>query len=88
MTLQLAIDDHLAQEARKVAESRGMSVEQLVLDFLERLTSEQSLDEEMAELRRLSTAAQFKAELQRLSAEGKGHSKGWKFNRDEIHERS
>lgn len=72
MTLQLAIDDTLAQEARKVAESRGTSVEQLVLEFLERLTSEQSLDEEMAELRRLS---------------GQGNSRGWKFNRDEIHER-
>ena len=72
MTLQLAIDDHLVEEARKVAESKGTSIEQLVLDFLERLTSPQSLDEEMAELRRLS---------------GQGDSRGWKFNRDEIHER-
>lgn len=71
MTLHLAIDDHLAEEARKVAQTMGTSVDQLVLDFLHRLTSQQ-IDEEMAELRRLS---------------GQGDSRGWKFNREEIHER-
>jgi hypothetical protein len=72
MTLHLAIDDNLAEEVRKVADSRGMSIDQLVQELLERLTSQQSLDEEMEELRRLS---------------GKGDSRGWKFNRDEIYER-
>lgn len=71
MTLQLSIDDHIVQEARRVAETLGTSVDQLVLDFLHRLTSQQ-LDEEMEELRRLS---------------GQGDSRGWKFNRDEIYER-
>lgn len=27
-------------------------------------------------------------ELRRLSAKAKGHSRGWRFNRDEIHVRS
>jgi len=72
MTLQLSIDDHIVQGARKVAESMGTSIDQLVQNYLERLTSPQSLDGEMAELRRLS---------------GQGDSRGWKFNRDEIHER-
>lgn len=72
MTLQLSIDDHIVQGARKVAESMGTSIDQLVRDYLEQLTSQQSLDDEMEELRRLS---------------GQGDSRGWKFNRDEIHER-
>lgn len=72
MTLQLSIDEHIVQGARKVAESMGTSIDQLVRDYLERLTSHQNLDEEMEELRRLS---------------GQGDSRGWKFNRDEIHER-
>ncbi|HEX5718655.1 MAG TPA: MerR family transcriptional regulator [Thermoanaerobaculia bacterium] len=55
-----------------MAESMGTSIDQLVRDYLERLTSQQDLDQEMEELRRLS---------------GLGDSRGWKFNRDEIHER-
>ncbi len=70
MTLQLSIDDHLAEEARRVAQALGTSVDQLLLDYLHRLTSQQ-IDEEMEELRRLS---------------GQGDSRGWKFNRDEIYE--
>ena len=72
MTLQLSIDDHILQGARKVAESMGMSIDQLVRDYLERLTLQHSVDDEMKELRRLS---------------GQGDSHGWKFNRDELHER-
>ena len=72
MTLQLSIEDHIVQEARKVAASMGTSIDQLVRGYLERLTSQQNLDDEMEELRRLS---------------GQGDSRGWKFNRDEIHER-
>ena len=72
MTLHLTIDEHLVQEAQKVAESLGTSVDQLVRDYLQKLTSEQDVDEEMDELRRLS---------------GQGDSQGWKFNRDELYER-
>lgn len=72
MTLQLSIDDHIVQGARKVAESMGTSIDQLVRDYLERLTSQRDIDREMEELRRLS---------------GQGDSRGWKFNRNEIHER-
>jgi hypothetical protein len=72
MTLQLSIDDRIVQGARKVAESMGTSIDQLVRDYLERLTSQQNVDDEIEELRRLS---------------GQGDSRGWKFNRDELHER-
>ena len=75
MNLTLSVDERLVEEARKVADSMGTSLNQLIRDYLEEITAQ-------------PTAAQFMAELQRLSTEGKGNSRGWKFNRDEIHERS
>jgi hypothetical protein len=73
MTLNLSIDEELAQGARQVAESRGMSLDQLIRQYLEDLTDLPSAEAEIAEFRRLS---------------GQGSSQGWRFNRDEIHERS
>lgn len=73
MTLQLSIDDHIVQEARKVAESMGTSIDQLVRDYLERLPSSMAIEAELEE-------------LERLSEEARGDSRGWKFNRDEIYD--
>jgi antitoxin component of RelBE/YafQ-DinJ toxin-antitoxin module len=73
MTLNLSIDEQLAQRAQQIAESQGMSLDQLIRHYLEKLTAQSSAKEDIAELRRLS---------------GQGNSQGWKFNRDEIHERS
>lgn len=74
MNLTLSVDEKTIQRARKVAESLGTSLNQLIRDYLEELTSQSSVEEDIAELRR-------------LSAEAKGDSRGWKFNRDELHER-
>ena len=74
MNLTLSIDERLVEEARKVAAALGKSVNQLVRDYLEELTSKASPQETIAELRR-------------LSEESRGNSRGWKFNRDEAHER-
>ncbi|HEY0512319.1 MAG TPA: MerR family transcriptional regulator [Thermoanaerobaculia bacterium] len=73
MTLHVSIDEQLAQRAQQVAEGKGLSLDQLIRHYLEDLTAEPSAEEDIAELRRLS---------------GQGSSQGWKFNRDEIHERS
>lgn len=73
MTLQLSIDDHIVQEARKVAESMGTSIDQLVRDYLERLPSSMAIEAELEE-------------LERLSDQARGDSRGWKFNRDEIYD--
>jgi len=73
MTLHLSIDEQLAQRAQQVAESQGISLDQLIRHYLEGLTTQSSAEADIAELRRLS---------------GQGDSQGWKFNRDEIHERS
>jgi hypothetical protein len=75
MNLTLSIDERLVEQARQVAQSMGTSLNQLVRAYLEEITSQ-------------PTATQDMAELRRLSIEGKGRSGGWKFNRDEIHERT
>jgi hypothetical protein len=75
MNLTLAVDDRLVEQARKIAESQGKSLNQVIREFLEELTSP-------------TTAAGEMEELRRLSLEGQGRSKGWKFNRQEIHERA
>lgn len=71
MTLSLSIDERVAQQAQQVAASRGMTLDQLVHHYLQDLTSQASAEADLAELRRLS---------------GRGSSRGWKFNREEIHE--
>jgi len=52
----------------------GKSVNQLVREYLEQLATRSPVEEELAELRR-------------LSLETGGHSRGWRFDRDEIHAR-
>ena len=75
MNLTLSIDDRLLEEAREVARSMGKSVNQLVREHLEQLTSKDGAERDIEELRR-------------LSQESEGRSRGWKFDREEIHERS
>lgn len=75
MNLTLSVDDRLVQQARRMAEARGTSLNQLIRDYLEELTAQSDPEAEIEELRR-------------LSLEGHGRSRGWKFNREEIHERA
>lgn len=75
MNLTLSIDDRLVQQARKLAEGMGTSLNQLIRDYLEELTAQSDPEAEIEELRR-------------LSLESHGRSQGWKFNREEIHERT
>lgn len=74
MNLTLSLDERLLAEARKVAAAMGKSVNQLVREYLERLATRSPVEEEIAEMRR-------------LSVESGGHSRGWRFDRDEIHAR-
>ncbi|MFN0072454.1 MAG: DUF6364 family protein [Chloroflexota bacterium] len=71
--LTLSVDERTLSEARRVAESMGKSLNQVVRDYLEHLAGGRDLDRDLEDFRRLS---------------GQGDSQGWKFNRDEIHERS
>ncbi|MGH9672408.1 MAG: DUF6364 family protein [Bryobacteraceae bacterium] len=70
----MSVDEEVIQRARRQAERLGTSVNQLVRDYLDQLAGKSDGDEDAAEFERLS----------RLSA---GRSKGWKFNREELHER-
>lgn len=74
MNLTLSVDDDVVQKARRSAKSLGKSVNQLVREYLEQLAGKPDREALVAEFRELS-----KRPL--------GDSKGWKFNRDEIHER-
>ncbi|HEY4052148.1 MAG TPA: DUF6364 family protein [Terriglobales bacterium] len=74
MNLTLSVDDEIIEAARRHAEALGKSVNQLVREYLERLAGRSDREALVAELR----------EMTRKST---GNSHGWKFNREEIHER-
>ena len=73
MNITLSIDEQLAMRARKRAEALGKSLNQLIRDYLQKLAGGDDAERSIEEFRQLS---------------GKGHSRGWRFDRNEIHERS
>jgi hypothetical protein len=73
MNITLSIDEQLAARARRRAEALGKSLNQLIRDYLQKLAGGDDPEQSIEEFRRLS---------------GKGHSRGWRFDRNEIHERS
>lgn len=73
MNITLSIDEQLAARARKRAEALGKSLNQLIRDYLQRIAGGDDPERSIEEFRQLS---------------GKGHSRGWRFDRNEIHERS
>lgn len=74
MNITLSVEDRLVEEARKLAQARGTSLNQLVRDYLEGLVRPQKTEA-------------YGVELRRLTAEGRGRSEGWRFDRDGLHER-
>ena len=75
MNLTLSVQEDVVMKARAAAEGMGKSLNQVVRDHLEDLAglAEPSVDME---------------EFRRLSSEGGGRSRGWKFNREEVHART
>lgn len=74
MNLTLSVDDEVVDQARRSAEAMGKSVNQLVREYLERLAGRSDIEAAVAEFQELTRSA-------------KGDRRGWKFNREEIHER-
>lgn len=74
MNVTLSVDDEVIQRARRKAEALGTSVNQLIRDYLEQLSGK-------------SDPQQLAAEFERLSHLAHGDSRGWKFDREELHER-
>ena len=73
MNITLSIDEETAKEARKIANEMGTSLNQLVRNYLELLTKKNQSDGDLNEFLQLS---------------GQGNSQGWKFDREELHERT
>jgi len=73
MNITLSIDEKLLVDARNAASKMGKSLNQLIREDLQRLTHDKQANKDFDEFKALS---------------GKGDSKGWKFNRDELNKRT
>ena len=74
MNVTLSIDERLVERARRVAGAMGKSLNQLVREYLEALTTRGGPED-------------FASELRELSARAGGRSRGRKFTREDAHER-
>ncbi|MBV9226746.1 MAG: ribbon-helix-helix protein, CopG family [Acidobacteriaceae bacterium] len=74
MNITLSVNSEVIEKARRRAEAMGTSVNQLVREYLEQIAGE-------------GDAEANAEEFERLSRNSQGDSRGWKFNRDELHER-
>ena len=72
--ITLSVDDRLLERARAVAASMGTSLNGLVRRYLMQIADEMSAEEKAREFRE-------------LSGQHDARSNGWRFDRDEIHER-
>jgi hypothetical protein len=73
MNVTLSVDKQVVERARKKAEAMGKSLNQVIRDYLQSLAGGDDPERSIEEFKRLS---------------GKGHSSGWRFKREEIHERA
>lgn len=74
MNITLSIDEQLVERAREKLRATGKTINQEIREHLQHIAGDDDLELE----RDLEM-------FERLS--GLGNSNGWKFNRDEIHER-
>ncbi len=72
MNITLSVDEQVVAQARKKASALGKSLNQLIRDYLQNIAGSDDPQRSIEEFQRLS---------------GTGDSRGWRFNRDEIHER-
>ena len=75
MNITLSIDERLVRRARRVAEAMGKSLNQLIREHLQQVTS-------------AASGREFSEELRSLSKQAHGNSRGRRFSRDEAHERT
>ena len=74
MNITLSVDERVAEAAREAARKMGKSLNQAVRDYLEQLAGHERLNSE------------WQAYEQRC-LNGRGQLKGWRFDRDAIHDR-
>jgi hypothetical protein len=75
VNVTLSLDEKVVRRARQVAASQGKSLNQVIREYLEELAGQSDAERDVAAMRELSAGAA-------------GHSRGWRFNRDEVHERT
>jgi hypothetical protein len=75
MNVTLSIDDETLTRARELAARRGTSLNQMIRDYLEEVASDLSSDEILLELNALWEG-------------GSGDSRGERWTREELHERT
>jgi hypothetical protein len=75
MKLTLSLDDRLLDRVRRLAARRGISLNQMIRDYLADITGEASPDA-------------LVADLDSLWAQSRGNSQGWRSNREELHDRA
>lgn len=74
MNITLSVDERVAESAREAARKMGKSLNQAVRDYLEQLAGQER------------QAAEWQSWEQRC-LHGGGQLKGWKFDRDALHDR-
>ena len=72
MNITLSIDEHIAERARERLRVVGKSLNQEIREHLQHIAGDEDIERDIDFLERTS---------------GMGNSNGWKWNRDEIHER-
>ena len=75
MNVTLSIEEKLLARARDLAHERGTSLNQLIRDYLERLTGG-------------SGPVDVMERIEHLWSEQSGRSGGWTWNREELYDRS
>ncbi len=72
MNITLSIDEQIVERAREKLRATGKSINQEIREHLQHLAGDDDLERDLEYLERTA---------------GLGNSNGWKFNRDELHER-
>ena len=72
MNVTLSLDEQIVTRARKRAAALGKSLNQLIRDYLQTVAGGDDPERSIEEFKRLS---------------GRGNSRGWRFDRNEIHGR-
>lgn len=75
MNITLAVDEQVAEQARKAALAMGKSLNQAVRDYLEQLAGADQL------------ASELKA-FEASALTSPGSLRGWRFNREEANQRA
>jgi len=75
MNITLAVDEQVADSARKAAKAMGKSLNQAVRDYLEQLAGSQQIENEIATFEQSARATP-------------GRLGGWRFDREEANRRA